>query len=46
MVLADYLYQRYGDQYEGFMTKLRTKLENGQSLAKLTTAIGLHKYVL
>jgi len=46
LVLADYLYQRYDNQYEGFMTKLRTKLENGQSLANLTKAIGLHQYIL
>ena len=27
-VLAEYLFNRYPDKYEGFMTKLRTKIEN------------------
>ena len=46
LVLADYLYHRYSNEYEGFLTRLRTKIENCESLAKLCIAIGLNKYVL
>ena len=46
LVLADYLYHRYKNEYEGFMTRLRTKIENCESLAQLCIAIGLNKYVL
>lgn len=46
MVLADYLSDRYPDRDEGFLTKLRTKIENGQTLASLAKQLGLHEYVL
>lgn len=45
-ILADYLYHRYEDQYEGFMTKLRTKLENTTMLSKFSRLLGFEKYVL
>lgn len=45
-ILADYLFHRYEDQYEGFMTKLRTKLENTTMLSKFSRTLGLEKYVL
>lgn len=46
LILADYFYNRYEDEDEGFMTRLRTKIENGDTLAKLSKAIGLDEYVL
>jgi dsRNA-specific ribonuclease len=46
LILADYLYNRYNNQFEGFMTRLRTKIENGQSLAYLTKALDLNKYIV
>jgi dsRNA-specific ribonuclease len=45
-ILADYLYNRYSTQDEGFMTKLRTKIENSQTLANFTKVIKLDKYIL
>lgn len=45
-ILAEYFIHRYEKQDEGFMTRLRTKIENGQTLAGLTKVIGLNKYVL
>ena len=45
-VLAEYLFNRYPDKDEGFLTKLRTKIENGQTLAELAKELGLHEYVL
>lgn len=44
--LAEYLYDRYPDKDEGFLTKLRTKIENGTTLARLARTLGLHEYVL
>jgi len=45
-ILADYLYHRYENQDEGFMTRLRTKIENGITLSLLAKCIGLNKYIL
>lgn len=45
-ILAEYLFQRYNNMDEGFMTKLRTKIENGDTLSILSKTIGLTEYVL
>ena len=45
-IYAHYLYHRYETEDEGFMTRLRTKLENGATLAQLNRIIGLNKYVI
>mgnify|MGYP001446330767 CR=1 FL=1 len=45
-ILAEYLYDRYPTENEGFLTKLRTKIENGPTLSKLARELGLHEYVL
>ena len=46
LIFAAYLYKRYDNQYEGFLTRLRTKLENGEKLAELSKKIGLHFHVI
>lgn len=46
MIIAEYLYERYPDEYEGFMTRLRTKIENGATLAQLSRIMGLHEYAI
>lgn len=46
MVTACYLYQRYPDQAEGFLSKMRTKLVNGKMLGFLSEKIGFPKFVL
>lgn len=45
-ILAEYIFNRYDTQDEGFMTKLRTKIENGDTLSVLATKIGLNEYVV
>ena len=45
-IIAKYLYERYPDQDEGFMTRLRTKLVNGEMLGKLSLEIGFEKFLL
>lgn len=45
-VLSDYMFFRYTNQDEGFMTRLRTKIEKGETLALLTKAVGLNEYII
>jgi len=45
-ILAKYLYERYEDKDEGFLTKLRTKLENKDILASLSRKLGFGKYII
>ena len=44
--VANYLYERYPDQQEGFLTKMRSKLVNGYMLADLCRHVGLNKWVI
>jgi ribonuclease-3 len=46
MIVAGYLYERFPDQNEGFMSKIRTKLVNGKMLGYLSDQIGLPKYAI
>ena len=46
IAVASYLYERYPDENEGFLTRMRTKLVNGKMLARLCKIIGLEKYIL
>lgn len=45
-VVANYLYERFPDNEEGFLTKIRTRIVNGVMLARLSEKIGLNKYIL
>ncbi len=45
-VMANYLYKRYEDQQEGFLTKLRSKLVKTDTLSKLAKYLGLDKYLI
>ena len=44
--IAEYLFIRYENEDEGFLTKIRTKLEKAESLSELSKKIGLHKYAV
>jgi dsRNA-specific ribonuclease len=46
LILASYIYNRYNTEDEGFMTRLRTKIENGKTLCQLCKIIGLERYIL
>lgn len=46
MIITCYLYERYPDQNEGFLSKLRTKLVNGKMLGFLSEKIGFPKYAI
>lgn len=46
MVVARYLYDRYPDQNEGFLSKLRTKLVNGKMLGHLAGIVGFPRFAI
>jgi len=46
MIVARYLYERYPDQAEGFLSKMRTKIVNGKMLGSLGGKIGLDKWAI
>ena len=51
LIVTNYLEKRYHDgihynEKEGFITRLKTKIENRSSLARLAKIIGLDKYLL
>jgi ribonuclease-3 len=46
LIVANYLYHKYPDENEGFLTRIKTKLVNGTQLAKLARTIDLGKYIL
>lgn len=46
IITAKYLFERYPNVNEGFLTTMRTKLVNGTMLANLSKIIGLDKYIL
>ena len=45
-IVAVYLYKRFPDQDEGFLTKMRSKLVKTESLAKLSAYLGLESYII
>ena len=45
-IVANYLYERYPEQDEGFMTKMRTKLVCGETLAKFSRELGFGEYII
>jgi len=44
-IIADFLYNRFPQEDEGFLTKTRSKLVNRAFLTKLTHEMGLHVFI-
>jgi ribonuclease III len=44
--ITSYIYDRYFYKNEGFLTRLRTKLINGETLAYLAKELNFNKYIL
>ena len=40
MIIAEYLFRKYPNQDEGFLTRLRTRIVKGKTLGRLAKAIG------
>lgn len=45
-VMTGYLFLRYRHEDEGFITRLKTKMENRQSLAKFAKILGIDEYMI
>jgi len=45
-VISGYLFIRYGYEDEGFMTRLKTKIENRESLAKCAKILGIDEFII
>jgi len=45
-VIALYLHERYPDQDEGFLTRLRTRLVNNKQLGEIALKIGFQKHIV
>ena len=45
-VIALYLHERYPDQDEGFLTRLRTRLVNNKQLGELASKIGFQNWII
>jgi len=45
-IVANYLYMRFPDQNEGFLSRMRTRIVNGKMLGLLSTKIGFNKYAI
>lgn len=46
MVIARYLYERFPDRPEGFLSGMRTKLVNGRMLGDLADKMGIPKFAI
>lgn len=46
LIVAKYLFERYPDENEGFLTKIRTKLVNGIMLSTMAHMLKLERFVL
>ena len=44
--IASYVFERYPDENEGFLTVIRTKLVNGKMLANLAKKLGLSEHLV
>ncbi|HAN00611.1 MAG TPA: ribonuclease III [Marinilabiliales bacterium] len=45
-VVAEYLYIKFPDKKEGFLTQTRSKIVNGDYLAQLAIQLGLDKFII
>lgn len=45
-IISHYLYERYPDEDEGFMTKLKTKIEDKNSLARFAKLIKIDEFII
>ena len=45
-VLAEYLFSRYPDANQGFLTTIRTRIEKGETLNKFSRKLGFHEYAI
>ena len=44
-IIAEYLFKKYPFKDEGFLTEVRSRIVNGESLGRLAKKIGLNKFI-
>lgn len=44
-IIAKFLYDKYPNENEGFMTKIRTKIVSGKCLSQIARKMGLHNHI-
>ena len=44
-IIAKYLYEKYPNENEGFLTRIRTKIVSGKSLSKIAYDLELYNYI-
>jgi len=45
MIITEYFYKRYDEENEGFLTRLRIRIERGDSMAELTKLLKFDPYI-
>lgn len=45
-VISDFLYKKYPDEREGFLTEMRSKIVNGEKLKELAVNINLDQFII
>jgi ribonuclease III len=45
-ILSDYLFEKFPDANEGFMTKIRSRIVNREVLNQLAVSMGIHKILI
>tara|TARA_B110001452_G_scaffold255223_1_gene247445 strand:- start:11627 stop:12352 length:726 start_codon:yes stop_codon:yes gene_type:complete len=46
LIIADFIFRKYPNEEEGFMTKIKTKLVNGKTLAFFTKKLNLDQFLV
>jgi len=46
LIISKYLYERFPDENEGFLTKMRTKLVNGEMMAYLSRQLDFGQFII
>ena len=46
LVVANYVFNKYKNSHEGHLTKIRTKLVNGKTLAEFAIKLNLNKFII
>ena len=46
IIIADYIFKKYPDKEEGFLTRIRTKLVNGKTLASFAKKLEMNKFLI
>jgi ribonuclease-3 len=46
LVVTSYLYEKYPDENEGFLTRIRTKMVSGKALSHIASQLNFDKYVV